>query len=1021
METLEKLLKLTEDAEKSIGEASFAFLQPHFDWLENTRAGVFEIFDSLKKNSGPDDSNISKVFAEVDKINEKIFSAVNEIQFEEDAGGMFSIDLWDDAVSGFIGDIDEMLTLEIDDDFWNSAEGDSLKTLIWKKASIGRIKSGRFFYRILNVVRKVLRKSAISFPNAERSFSIHNFLRCYFDNPVRSLAVSTQKKLLSRIVEDVHLLHEAFETLRRGISIFEIFENGPVQFSSEKLENLIAFCSEFLNAIDVLKAGDENFLRESKEETAKILSEIKMAAERDFKYAATFPLPEDTFSDSERRKEELKREERKRRIFFSHVSYVNLEKSQWAMDRDLFSMELKTALLCMETVTVTLSGNRDRLKPIFGELKNVLAESGEILARQHKEVETESQISIVRENRNILRVVRQEKLPALLDAVTKTNLYVFYEKYVRRLENLISSLPSEHTIVTKDDFVSEIPAPKYEKVGISSLLGIEFQSDVVEKNRGKAIDIKKRQEKLLRRLNDIDNIIETNFEASRSMLKEDGKDKFKTALEVALEGITRTVTLVDELAESMSGIFDETAENIYRLTREFEKSVEELANTEKIIELKLRFFKQETSHRTREAVLFLKKYGSSILALLLSGWRNLRMALRRQLFSLKKLTGLVEQLDYIGFGFTQYLSNSMKKIEKLPYVYQRLFREDPLSEKELFRGRERELTSIRQDYALWKEGFVVSLLIAGEKGSGKTTILNIAEREIFTDLRPVKIVLTGTVYSESALFEIMKKAFDQNDVDSMHGLENAINSNASVRICIVENLQNLFLRSVKGFDALDRFLLLISRTHEKVFWISTCGQYAYEYLENVCALSKYFQKTMILGPVNPEELEDLVMVRHYMSGYELNFIEPENIRDVKKYRMLETDTEKQSYLKSAYFDNLASVSAGNIRVAVLLWLNSVKEIENEVIGLQMGIVSEYAFISQLPDIDLFTLAAIVRHDNLSIDYHSLIFRIEGSESARILERLATSGILVKKDEAFLIHPFLFRSVIRTLQRKNLLH
>ena len=86
-----------------------------------------------------------------------------------------------------------------------------------------------------------------------------------------------------------------------------------------------------------------------------------------------------------------------------------------------------------------------------------------------------------------------------------------------------------------------------------------------------------------------------------------------------------------------------------------------------------------------------------------------------------------------------------------------------------------------------------------------------------------------------------------------------------------------------------------------------------------------------------------------------------------------------------------------------------------------NIVSEYAFISQLPKETLFILAATIQHDSITVDNFMIIFRSSRITAEKTLERLATSGILQKNGESYNIHPFLFKSVTKVLKQNNILY
>jgi len=142
--------------------------------------------------------------------------------------------------------------------------------------------------------------------------------------------------------------------------------------------------------------------------------------------------------------------------------------------------------------------------------------------------------------------------------------------------------------------------------------------------------------------------------------------------------------------------------------------------------------------------------------------------------------------------------------------------------------------------------------------------------------------------------------------------------------------------------------------------------------------------------------------------------------ETKIEKMKDRD-DQQNFLKKHYFEKLTKLSAGNIRSSILMWLGSIKEITSESMSVSADMITDYPFISDLPKEELFTLTAIIMHDALDANDYSLVSRENESEGSMMLFRLYNKGLLVKKDENFQIHPFIYRDVVRVLKSLNMLH
>jgi hypothetical protein len=134
-----------------------------------------------------------------------------------------------------------------------------------------------------------------------------------------------------------------------------------------------------------------------------------------------------------------------------------------------------------------------------------------------------------------------------------------------------------------------------------------------------------------------------------------------------------------------------------------------------------------------------------------------------------------------------------------------------------------------------------------------------------------------------------------------------------------------------------------------------------------------------------------------------------------------SDEKRQEYLEDMLFGKLTELSAGNIRVAMLFWLMAITDFTKDRLVISPKIEFEYAFIYQLPSEELFTLAALIQHETLDAQQHSLIFHQDLKDSLLILNRMFNRGLLQKNQTGYFIHPFLYLPVVKALKSKNMLH
>jgi hypothetical protein len=63
---------------------------------------------------------------------------------------------------------------------------------------------------------------------------------------------------------------------------------------------------------------------------------------------------------------------------------------------------------------------------------------------------------------------------------------------------------------------------------------------------------------------------------------------------------------------------------------------------------------------------------------------------------------------------------------ELPALYRHLFRPDPVEEARFLVGRGTELAALADARARWEAGHSAAVIVTGERGSGKTSLVNCA-------------------------------------------------------------------------------------------------------------------------------------------------------------------------------------------------------------------------------------------------------------------------------------------------------
>lgn len=366
---------------------------------------------------------------------------------------------------------------------------------------------------------------------------------------------------------------------------------------------------------------------------------------------------------------------------------------------------------------------------------------------------------------------------------------------------------------------------------------------------------------------------------------------------------------------------------------------------------------------------------------------------------------------YLPDEFTVDLSQ-----KSLPAIYRRLFRMEAVDDARFLVGRQTEMDAIAEARAHWEAGRSVAVLIVGERGSGKTSLVNCAVKLPLDGLEIVRGEFSDRVTTEADLRAFLAKLIGEDDIEN---LEDTLR--AHKRVVIVEEFERAYLRRIGGYAAIKAFKRLIATTSESTLWILVMNQSAFKLLEAATNLSATFSHRLNVASVRPESLRDAILLRHNLSGLRLHFERPPDRRPLRarlKSRIVgDVDDE------TLFFTSLSRQSDGVFRAAFDIWLGHIETAQAGVLYLAPIVERDLAPVVDALSLDrLFTLAAILQHGSLDADEHAQVFETIAARSRAELGELIARG-LVEKDpgrSGFRIRPEAARLVKTALYKRNIL-
>ena len=727
-------------------------------------------------------------------------------------------------------------------------------------------------------------------------------------------------------------------------------------------------------------------------------------------------------------------------VFNSYRSYsaFNFGKFYKKKQKNFKSGNRDTAehlLLCLNLFEKTIIARKNTLdnqvvlnkvnNELDARLKKDILPKMQIMLKNIEEVETELE-SITDENFNeflksnvftLIGDLRETVQPRILDAVNRIDLQKLWTGIVGDIETAMDIFPDSIEIFQEFPIIKKKRTNKF-TFFMKDLITLLIFDKIKTKFNQSLSENANLKEKILRALVEIDEVINYNSEAAEEKyLKEKDLD---FAISVLKEGFLRAKNQSEQIQKDAGVLVENVLSSCNNLITETIAGVERLSDLAELRKIHRKISAKKTQKKIIRGVINLGKFFLRQLPFFSGLLNKSSEKIQDQYNELRRIAGLTSTDEDKQDRIRKYLIETKKRIDALPFVYQRLFKIEPLDTDRFFSSRETELNTLVRSYKNWEESQPSLTAIIGEKGAGKTSLLKNALISIDSSYEVIVINFDDTIQSEEILVRILSEKLLNEQVDSLELLVDKLDTSEK-KVIVCENIHQLYVRKVDGFDLLEKFIHIMHLTQKDFFWAITANHFGWLYLQRAIHIEKHFRFIVKLQGMNPDEIFEIIMKRHRASGYMLHYLQPEVLQVVKKLRKLPDEQAKQAFLQRLYFDNICTISGGNIMVSLLLWMRSISDVTKEQVIIKPLIGFEESFLHDLETIELFALTALLQHENLNARDMADIFIMKVQDAETLLKSLLQKGVIIENKSGYQIHPFLYRPIISSLNKQNLLY
>lgn len=995
-------------AENTLGGIALKPLNELLRWLTEYESNSNSFFKALEKNHDKPD-NI-RILHEHIQFRKKILEGLNQWIPEKPITKQNNhFEAYDTSFGQFLDQQPELLVKPQDIARFNRLPNDPMKIVFFK----GLKRTGYFFYALpiktYNYFRKLIKKPEYPLPIWYQNIPVKKMGRWYYH--CRLLA--NYKLLADRIYKETVLLAKKFADSDHAFFLtFNDYVSGKTSIAILLEKN-----KEQLEAVMVTLKTEATILQErSARGLNEIINEVSKQFNQNLEIAGTLEFK--SFAHRNRKLKRLTNTINKE--FASNIHRRN--NALFALADDLkFEQEIYILKANARRSQLIFEA---RLKAKSDTVAKAITKIPDFIKQVRKEIEEapadELKKSLQMLKHNSLKSLSEKIIPDISEHLLEQGFLIVIDEAEQSYQSELKFLSKKRILIENFD-----PAKAYSDKAMHHINPLELiEFEMLAAVRKAFLNAKSQTietlENTTRELDNMGRMVIFNLDSAIAIIDQSKEDAKETAFQEAMAAMERAIENADLLKNSFSRFSSQIESELHLTTNNFSGKLTELTDQSRVSDLRYRLTKARALKRSAQIGLLFKKLFNEVFLQSKLYYRFSKKHIGTSIDALKSQLGIHQIPSEISSEISDFLVSGSSLAEKLPFVYRRLFENEPLRETTFYHRRDEESAKLGNAWKKWQTGSFTPTLIYGEKGSGISTFINLFVKEVIGNNPAVYSILpVQRILNEEELMKLLGLSLRGQAYSNIKEFYDYVETQPPFVACF-DKLHMLFLRTPGGFNLLKKFFEIISNTSKKIFWICTCGMYSSVYLHKSIGLFDYFPVLIPLQKLEIQEIRTIVMLRHKASGYGLTF-KPSVFDQANKNFAKKDAVQKQEYLKEKYYTALNNNTQSNISFALQLWIRSAEKPEGNHIMINSLDKINFGFVFNLPAEVIFGLHALILHEKLDVFQLSQVLSTSKRQAYLLLMRLSDRGIVIGENGRYAIHPLLYRQTISLLKDKNLIH
>ncbi len=327
------------------------------------------------------------------------------------------------------------------------------------------------------------------------------------------------------------------------------------------------------------------------------------------------------------------------------------------------------------------------------------------------------------------------------------------------------------------------------------------------------------------------------------------------------------------------------------------------------------------------------------------------------------------------------MTRAWQQVREVPDAYARLFTADAVREPRRFTANRAQLARLLEAERTWLDQGPSGVLVVGDYGSGKTSLLNMCELDVRAPrvIRPQRWrVPREGCFAAAMAFELGCRPRDRDIIAHLRDSRTTV---------LLDDLEHWMTPDVEGLRQFEHVLDLMVRTRHHAFWVATVSSLALRLLEEMAPIRPVFGHVVDLEALDVYALAQAVEARHALSGLRIHYPTHAFSRALNRFGATSD--------RMMFFRTLRRVSGGNLSRAMASWVRCVAVEQEGGVRPRLHRVMSLGFgsLGKLGPHETAILAQVLRFGPLQPVELARHLQIAQPEVDRYLAFLEAAGLL----------------------------